>query len=101
MVDRRFRFRRDPLLGSTRAYSHQNENDDSNGSNVATNSHEDSAMVVDQYVERIAAAWQNAVESIVETGRLLVQAKDELRHGEWGKIFEEKRLPFSHAQRTI
>ena len=100
MVERvpRFRSRRDALFGSVRAYNHPDKNNYSNDSNVATNSHGDSEMVVDQYVERIAAAWQNAVESIVETGRLLIQAKDELKHGEWGKIFEEKRLPFS--QRT-
>jgi len=53
------------------------------------------SLVVDEYVERIATAWQNAVDSIIETGRLLIQAKGELKHGEWGKLFQDRRLPFS------
>jgi hypothetical protein len=51
-----------------------------------------------EYEQLIAAAWQKAVDSILETGRLLMQAKDELR-GEFFKMFSnEGPLPF--GQRT-
>ena len=31
----------------------------------------------------VAEPWQNAVESIVETGRRLIVAKDRVGHGRW------------------
>jgi hypothetical protein len=40
---------------------------------------------------RITASWQQAVQSIIQTGRLLIQAKDDLDHGE----FSGMELPFS------
>jgi hypothetical protein len=44
---------------------------------------------------KIKAAWQKAVSSIVETGQLLIKAKEALEHGEWGKMFEgDDKLPF-------
>jgi hypothetical protein len=46
------------------------------------------------WAARIAASWQQAVQSIIETGRLLVQAKDDLDHGNFHKMIEEQ-LPFS------
>jgi hypothetical protein len=49
---------------------------------------------VDGYVKRITATWQNAAASIIETGRILTEAKRNLPHGEFGKMIDEK-LPFS------
>ena len=48
---------------------------------------------VDKYIAEITASWQKAVSSILETGRLLIQAKAELPHGKFGTMIEEK-LPF-------
>ena len=48
----------------------------------------------DQWAEAITASWQRAVASIIRTGRLLIEAKAKLRHGEWGPMVE--KLPFSH-----
>jgi hypothetical protein len=50
----------------------------------------------------ISEPWQKAVESIVETGLRLIQAKENVEHGEWLKIFEENK-PFSvnTAQRLM
>jgi hypothetical protein len=44
------------------------------------------------YADRIAATWQQAVESIIETGKLLIEAKDKLKHGEWQDMLQ--LLPF-------
>jgi hypothetical protein len=52
-----------------------------------------SARAVD-YAPRICAAWNRAFAAIIETGRLLIQAKAALPHGEWGKLFDRKLLPF-------
>ena len=46
------------------------------------------------WLERISATWRKSVEAIVETGRLLVEAKAAVSHGEWGDLIEQ--LPFSH-----
>jgi hypothetical protein len=42
----------------------------------------------------ITEPWQNAVDSIIETGRRLLEAKDGVEYGEWGKIFKNNK-PFS------
>jgi hypothetical protein len=56
----------------------------------------------DDFAERITSAWQKAVASIIETGRLLIEAKNALDHGEFGKMIEDK-LPFGWrtAQRLM
>jgi hypothetical protein len=44
----------------------------------------------DAFAAKITASWQKAVESILETGRLLIEAKEgpnKLPHGEFGKMF--------------
>jgi hypothetical protein len=46
----------------------------------------------DAYAAKIAATWQKAVASILETSRLLIEAKDELPHGKFGEMI--KKLPF-------
>ena len=43
-----------------------------------------------QWAGHIAAAWQKSVDSIIETGRLLLAAKADpkMQHGEWGTMVE-------------
>jgi hypothetical protein len=55
-----------------------------------------------QWAARISAAWQQSVTSIIETGRLLTEAKAALDHGEWLPMVETD-LPFQRntAQRLM
>jgi hypothetical protein len=46
-----------------------------------------------QWTKRIGAAWQKGVEAFLETGRLLIEAKDALDHGEFEAMVRLK-LPF-------
>lgn len=43
---------------------------------------------------RISARWHASIEAVIDTGRLLIEAKASLRHGEWGGMIDEM-LPFS------
>jgi Protein of unknown function (DUF3102) len=54
------------------------------------------------WTSRIAAAWQKGVEAILETGRLLIEAKAALKHGEFESMVQLK-LPFNPgtAQRLM
>lgn len=45
------------------------------------------------YVREINAAWQMGVQSVLETGRLLIEAKKRLPHGEYEAMIE-RDLPF-------
>ncbi|MDW9600189.1 DUF3102 domain-containing protein [Sinorhizobium meliloti] len=56
---------------------------------------------VSRWVVSITDAWQSTVRGIFETGRLLIAAKAELKHGEWLAVVEQ--LPFSArtAQRLM
>ena len=52
------------------------------------------------FVKEIAATWRKSVENIIDTGRLLIRAKQELSHGKFQKMFGDKsslddKLPFS------
>jgi hypothetical protein len=49
-----------------------------------------------QWAARISAAWQKSVESIIDTGHLLLAAKADpkMQHGEWGTMVESD-LPFN------
>jgi Protein of unknown function (DUF3102) len=49
-----------------------------------------------QWAARISATWQQSVDSIIETGRLLLAAKADpkMQHGEWGTMVESD-LPFN------
>jgi Protein of unknown function (DUF3102) len=49
-----------------------------------------------QWAARISAAWRQSVDSIIETGRLLLAAKADpkMQHGEWGTMVESD-LPFN------
>lgn len=54
------------------------------------------------WAEKITAAWQKSVEAVLETGRALIQAHDELDHGQWEAMISLE-LPFdsSTARRLI
>ena len=47
-----------------------------------------------QYVEDVYRAWQRSVDSYLESGRLLTEAKANLAHGEFTAMIESD-LPFS------
>ena len=49
-----------------------------------------------QWAARISAAWQKSVDSIIETGHLLLAARADpkMQHGEWGTMVESD-LPFN------
>jgi hypothetical protein len=53
----------------------------------------DEASALEVLAHRISASWQKAVESIIETGKLLIEAKCQVGHGNWLE-FVEKKLPF-------
>ena len=55
-----------------------------NGNGKAT------ALTVDHFAELITASWRKAVTSIIETGRLLIQAKAKLDHGEFLRMFSNR-----------
>jgi hypothetical protein len=49
-----------------------------------------------KYAQRITACPRKSVESLIECGRLLIAAKDELKHGEFLKVIENN-LPFKRS----
>ena len=51
--------------------------------------------LADQWAERICVQLRKSVESIIQVGRLWVEAKDDLEHGEWGRLLDDKLVPFS------
>lgn len=53
------------------------------------------AWTPQQAASHVREAWQNAVDSIVETGRRLIEAKQRVGHGNWLPTVE--MLPFSEA----
>ena len=50
-------------------------------------------MSVADWASVITAKWQSQVSTIIETGTLLLEARKELKRGEWGKMVAEE-LPF-------
>jgi Protein of unknown function (DUF3102) len=55
-----------------------------------------------EHVRRITAAWQKTVANIVETGRLLIEAKDDIGFGGFQEMIRAE-LPFGArtAQRLM
>ncbi len=51
----------------------------------------------EQWATRICTQLGKSVEAIIEVGRLLVKAKADLEHGEWGRLFEDELLPFGQG----
>lgn len=56
----------------------------------------------EQWAEVIGADWRRSIDSIIQTGRDLIAAKEELPHGEFMKLVEQD-LPFdpSAARRLM
>lgn len=56
----------------------------------------------EEYAARITACWRKSAEAFIESGRWLIRAKQELDHGEFGKMIAQS-LPFgaSTAQRLM
>ncbi|MGY8683423.1 DUF3102 domain-containing protein [Bradyrhizobium sp. UFLA05-153] len=48
------------------------------------------------YIDDIHAAWRKAVDGIVEAGRILLEAKERLRHGAF-EVMVRTKLPFSES----
>jgi hypothetical protein len=48
----------------------------------------------DDWVKRISRRWFKVVESIIETGRLLIKAKEELGHGRFGEMIQRGDMLF-------
>ena len=57
------------------------------------------------WAERIGRQWGKTVADVINTGRLLLKAKDELNHEEWGYMFiadaVPKPLPFGQDYAAI
>lgn len=55
----------------------------------------------EQWADRICSRWQDSVIAIIDVGRILIQAKEDLAHGEWLPMVE--KLPFAEntAQRLM
>jgi hypothetical protein len=49
-------------------------------------------MNASEWATRINAEWRKSVEAIIETGRLLIQAKEDLGHGKWCEMFRDPRF---------
>jgi hypothetical protein len=65
-------------------------------------SHDRTKLEVSKWSRLICAAWQKSTTAIIETGRLLIQAKDSLEHGQWLEMVRAE-LPFTGrtAQRLM
>jgi hypothetical protein len=50
-----------------------------------------------EHVRRITAAWQKTVANIVETGRLLIEAKDDIGYGGFEEMIRSGELPFKRG----
>lgn len=57
----------------------------------------------EQMASEICAQLGKSVEAIIQTGRLLLKAKEILAHGEWCRMFDERLVPFGvrSAQRLM
>jgi len=48
----------------------------------------------EDYARKINAAHSRSVASVIEVGRLLIEAKEELDHGDFLRLFQGGTLPF-------
>jgi hypothetical protein len=58
--------------------------------------HRERVFLIAKYAQRITNCQRKSIQSIVECGRLLIAAKDELKHGEFLKMIENN-LPFKRS----
>lgn len=65
---------------------------------VPAGSEAEARQVIDLYRERVLRSWRDAVEGIIECGRILLEAKKALPHGAWLALIGEE-LPF--GPRTV
>jgi N6-adenosine-specific RNA methylase IME4 len=54
-----------------------------------------------EWCDRVKAAWAHSAEAIIETGKLLTEAKKQLAHGEWLPMLEHVGFPRRKAQRLM
>lgn len=54
----------------------------------------------DQWADRICTQLGKTVGAIIEVGRLLIKAKADLPHGEFGRLFADHLVPFGHGTAT-
>ena len=54
----------------------------------------------EQWANQINVQLGRSVEAIVTTGSLLLKAKADLAHGEWGRMFHEQLIPLSQDTAT-
>jgi hypothetical protein len=67
-----------------------------------THIHNNKPKTISQWKNYISEPWQKAVESIVETGQRLIEARENIEHGEWENIFKDnKPFSISTAKRLI
>jgi len=66
--------------------------DDKMGS--VTKIRDNKPQTVDEWRDYISEPWQKAVESIIDTGKRLIEAKDIVDEGKWVEIFKDNK-PFS------
>jgi hypothetical protein len=50
---------------------------------------------LDLWATRITSALQKTVEGIFETGQQLLAAREALEHGQWERLFSERRVPMT------
>lgn len=55
----------------------------------------------EQWADQICSELGKSVESTIEVGRLLKKAKDDLGHGEWGRLFDDGLLPFGQEMARL
>lgn len=61
----------------------------------------DALAIRDDWSARITACWRQSIDGIIQTGRLLAQAKAELPHGEFLPMVETLPFKLTMVQRLI
>jgi hypothetical protein len=54
-----------------------------------------SEKTINAWQTKLSAGWGKSVIGIVELGKMLQQAKKEIPHGDWRRVFEGPHRPFS------
>lgn len=63
----------------------------------AVNSKPLDAGGAEKWAAQICSKLSKSVEAILEIGRVLINAKKQLAHGEWQRLFDERMVPFSQS----
>lgn len=59
------------------------------------------SIVAEEWGARILSAWQRSAEAIIVTGKLLMEAKNHVEHGEWLPMLEQIGFHNRKAQRLM